>query len=40
MTAIGHPAFNEQLADDESVARINDEAFEASLRLILEHLTR
>jgi AcrR family transcriptional regulator len=40
MTAIGHPAFNAQLADDESVARINDEAFESSLRIIIEHLTR
>ena len=40
MTAIGHPVFNEQLTDDEAVARINDEAFEASLHLILENLTQ
>ena len=39
MTNLGRPEFNAQLADDDAVARINDEAFETNFRLVLASFT-
>jgi AcrR family transcriptional regulator len=38
MNAVQHPAFFNQLADEESVERVNEIAFESTLRILVEHL--
>lgn len=39
MSNLGRPEFDAQLTDDAAVARINDEAFERNLRVVLNSLT-
>jgi hypothetical protein len=40
MRNLGRTEFDAQLTDDAAVARINDEAFEKNLRLVLNSLAR
>jgi hypothetical protein len=39
MHTLGHPDFTRHLHNDKAVARINDQAFDATLRLILQDLS-
>lgn len=39
MTGIGRPEFDAQVTDDDAIARINDQAFETTLRLVINSLS-